>query len=148
MGMIDIQNDRQLCQIQSFTLSGTTPQATNLVDMQGFSGLTFHVGTGTVTVAGTSGFSFEVQHSDTTAAASFTAVADENLTSLESLLTVTADTADNIPVGSIGYVGTRRYVRLVATGTTNTNAVVMVCPVKGSAAVQPPARTQSPISAT
>jgi hypothetical protein len=149
MGMIDKRNDTQVCALQTLTLSGTTPAATSLVDMQGFAACTFFVGTGTVTDAGdANGFSFEVQHSDTTAAAAFTAVADEDLTNLESTLTVTLDTADNVAVGSIGYVGTKRYVRLVATGTTGTNAAALVAPVKGSPTVAPPSATQAVLAAT
>jgi hypothetical protein len=37
---------------------------------------------------------------------------------------VTADGDDDKMIGSIGYRGSKRYVRLVATGTTGTNAVV------------------------
>jgi hypothetical protein len=39
-------------------------------------------------------------------------------------MTVTADGDDDKMIGSIGYRGSKRYVRLVATGTTGTNAVV------------------------
>jgi len=131
------------------TLSGTTPSAGNVIDMQGFESLTYTVCTGTVTDAGTtSGFSFEVQHSDTTAAADFTAVADADLVGLESALTVTADTSDGVPVGTIGYVGGKRYVRIVATGTTGTDAAVSVHGVKHRAEISPPASTAANIAAT
>jgi hypothetical protein len=108
----------------SATLSGATPAAGDWIDMQGWQSLTFTVGTGTVTDAGTaSGFAFEVQESDTTAAADATAVADADLIGTEAALTVTADGDDDKMIGSIGYRGSKRYVRLVATGTTGTNAV-------------------------
>lgn len=113
------------------TLSGTTPAKGNIVDCSGFEAITFLVNTGTVTDAGTAaGFAFEVQESDTTADAAFTAVADADLVGLESALTVTDDAADGVAVGSIGYVGDKRYVRIVATGTTGTNAVVNVAVAK------------------
>lgn len=107
------------------TLSGTTPAAGNIVDLTEYSAATFALITGTVTDAGTaSGFAFEVQESDTTAAADFTAVADADLVGTEAGLTVTADGDDDTAVGTIGYVGTKQYVRVVATGTTGTNATV------------------------
>jgi hypothetical protein len=111
----------------SATLSGVTPAAGDWIDMQGWEAVTFSVSTGTVTDAGTtSGFSFEVQESDTTAAADATAVADADLIGLESALTVTDDDADDTLVGTIGYRGNSRYVRIVATGTTGTDAAVTV----------------------
>ena len=125
MAVFDTRNNAEYGMGLSATLSGTTPAAGDWIDMQGWQSLTFTVGTGTVTDAGTaSGFSFEVQESDTTAAADATAVADADLIGTEAALTVTADTDDNKMIGSIGYRGSKRYVRLVATGTTGTNAVV------------------------
>lgn len=131
MAKFDMKSDTQVAVGLIATLSGTTPSAGNLIDMQGFEAATFLVCTGVVTDAGdANGFSFEVQESDSTAAASFTAVSNEDLVGLESALTVTSDTADGVAVGSIGYVGNRRYVRIVATGTTGTNAAVAVTVAK------------------
>ncbi len=109
----------------SATLSGTTPAKGNIVDLRGIKSATFVEQTGTVTDAGTaSGFSTEIQESDTTVDGDFTAVADADLIGLESELTVTSDSADDDIIGSIGYRGTKRYVRAVVTGTTGSNAVV------------------------
>jgi len=58
------------------------------------------------------------------------------------------DTADGVAVGSIGYTGKKRYVRIVATGTTNTDAAVSVHAIKERAMVSPPAVTASNIAAT
>jgi hypothetical protein len=127
MAMFDMRNNAEYGLALSATLSGATPAAGDWIDMQGWEAVTFSVSTGTVTDAGTaSGFAFEVQEGDTTAAASATAVADADLIGLESALTVTDDNADNDLIGSIGYRGSKRYVRIVATGTTGTNAVVTV----------------------
>lgn len=127
MAMFDMRNNAEYGLALSATLSGATPAAGDWIDMQGWEAVTFSVSTGTVTDAGTaSGFSFEVQESDTTAAADATAVADADLIGLESALTVTDDTADNDLIGTIGYRGSKRYVRIVATGTTNTDAAVSV----------------------
>lgn len=145
----DLRSDVQTAVGLIATLSGTTPAAGNLIDMQGFESLTFAVQTGTVTDAGTAdGISFQVQESDTTAAADFTAVADADLIGLESELTITSDSSDNVVIGNIGYRGGKRYVRIVATGTTGTDAAVQVVAIKGHPHVAPPARTQAAISAT
>ena len=133
----------------SATLSGTTPAAGDWIDMQGWEALTFTVSTGTVTDAGTTaGFAFEVQESDTTAAADATAVADADLIGTEAALTVTADTDDDKLIGSIGYVGSKRYVRIVATGTTGTNAAVTVHARKDKGALMATATIDSGTAAT
>jgi hypothetical protein len=149
MAQFDMRNNAEFGLGLSATLSGTTPAAGDWIDMQGWEALTFSVSTGTVTDAGTtSGFSFEVQESDTTAAADATAVADADLVGLESALTVTADDDDNKLIGSIGYVGSKRYVRIVATGTTGTDAAVTVHARKDKGAVMATATIDAGTAAT
>jgi hypothetical protein len=149
MAQFDMRNNAEFGLGLSATLSGVTPSAGNWIDMQGWEALTFTVSTGTVTDAGTaSGFAFEVQESDTTAAADATAVVDADLVGLESALTVTSDDADDTLVGSIGYVGGKRYVRIVATGTTGTNAVVAVHARKDKGAVMATATIDAGTAAT
>ena len=144
MAQFDMRNNAEFGLGLSATLSGATPAAGDWIDMQGWEALTFTVSTGTVTDAGTtSGFSFEVQESDTTAAADATAVADADLVGLESALTVTDDDADDTLVGSIGYIGGKRYVRIVATGTTGTDAAVTVHARKDKGAVMATATIDS-----
>lgn len=149
MAKFDMKSDKQVAVGLIATLSGTTPSKGNVIDMQGFESVTFTVCTGTVTDAGTaSGFSFEVQESDSTADTGFAAVADADLVGLESALTVTSDSSDGVAVGSIGYVGGKRYVRIVATGTAGTDAAVSVHAIKERAMVSPPAVAASNIAAT
>ena len=149
MAQFDMRNNAEFGLGLSATLSGATPAAGDWIDMQGWEGLTFTVSTGTVTDAGTtSGFSFEVQESDTTAAADATAVADADLIGAESDLTVTADTDDDKLVGSIGYRGGKRYVRIVATGTTGTDAAVTVHARKDKGAVMGTATIDTGTAAT
>ena len=149
MAQFDMRNNAEFGLGLSATLSGATPAAGDWIDMQGWEALTFTVSTGTVTDAGTtSGFSFEVQESDTTAAADATAVADADLVGLESALTVTDDDADDTLVGSIGYIGGKRYVRIVATGTTGTDAAVTVHARKDKGAVMATATIDSGTAAT
>lgn len=138
--MRDMKSNLKVAFGISATLSGTTAAAGNIVDLQGVDSATFLFLTSAVTDAGTTaGFAVEVQHSDTKAAADFTAVADTDLIGLESALTVTDDTYDSKPVGAIGYRGTKRYARVVITGTTGTNAVVFGAWVLGNLAQSAPA---------
>lgn len=124
MHKIDMRSDTTVAMGLNATLSGTTPAAGNIVDLADYQAATFVLGTGTVTAAGDAGIGFVVEESDTTAAADFTAVADGDLIGLESELAITSNGADVQAIGCIGYRGTKRYARVVATGTANTNAVV------------------------
>lgn len=149
MAQFDMRNNAEFGLALSATLSGTTAAAGKWIDMQGWEALTFSVSTGTVTDAGTtSGFSFEVQESDTTAAADATAVADADLIGTEAALTVTSDDADDTLVGSIGYRGSKRYVRIVATGTTGTDAAVTVHARKDKGAIMATATIDAGTAAT
>lgn len=149
MAQFDTVNGTEQALGLAATLSGATPAKGNIIDMQGWQSLKFIVQTGTVTDAGTTaGFSFEVQESDTTADADFTAVADADLVGTEAALTVTSDDADNSAIGRIGYVGGKRYVRIVATGTTGTDAAVSVAAEKGHGAVMGVATIAANIAAT
>ena len=125
MASFDMRNNAEYGLALSATLSGTTKAEGNWIDMQGWEAVTFSVSTGTVTDAGAeAGFTFQVEEGDDTTDAGAPAVADADLIGLESALAVTSDTDDNKLVGSIGYRGSKRYVRMTAVGTTGTNAVV------------------------
>ena len=149
MATFDERNNAEYAKGLSATLSGTTPAKGNIIDMQGWGALTFVVQTGTVTDAGTaSGFSFEVQESEDTADANFSAVADADLIGLESELTVTSDDADDDIIGSIGYRGSKRYVRIVATGTSGTNAYTAAVAIKRRGGAMGTASVAADIAAT
>lgn len=106
------------------TLSGVTANASAAFDVRGFDTAVFDLGTGVVTDAGTaSGFTMVLQHSNTLVGTDFVAVPDGQFSGTA---TVTDDASDNVIAGSIGYLGDKRYVRGVITGTTGTNAVVNV----------------------
>lgn len=125
MHMIDMRSETTTAFGISATLSGVTPSAGNIVDVADYQAATFLYQTGAVTDAGAAaGFSVEIQESDTTAAADFTAVADADLVGAEADLAVTADNVDSVAIGALGYIGTKRYVRAVVTGTANTDAIV------------------------
>lgn len=149
MSKFDNRNQYEFGVGLSDTLSGTTKSEGLWMDMQGFESLTFMVATGIVTDAGTaSGFAFTVEEGDDTTDSGATAVADADLIGLESELTVTADTGDEKFIGSIGYRGDKRYVRMTALGTTGTDAVVVVTAMKGHGAVATTASIDAGTAAT
>ena len=149
MAVFDTRNDAEYGMGLSATLSGTTKAEGDWIDMQGWQSVTFSVGTGTVTDAGTaSGFSFQVEEGDDTTDAGATAVADADLVGTEAALTVTSDTDDDKMIGSIGYIGSKRYVRMTAVGTTGTNAVVNVHATKRMGADMGSATIDSGTAAT
>lgn len=122
--MRDMLSNVQLVRGALQTLSGVTPNASAAVDVRGFGALTAYLLNGTVTDAGAAaGYSVKIQHSDTTVGADFADVpADEQKGTISD---VTLDTADDILApGGISYLGNKRYVRMVVTGTTGTNAIV------------------------
>ena len=149
MAVFDTRNDAEYGMGLSATLSGTTKAEGDWIDMQGWQSVTFSVGTGTVTDAGTtSGFSFQVEEGDDTTDAGAAAVADADLVGTEAALTVTSDTDDDKMIGSIGYIGSKRYVRMTAVGTTGTNAVVNVHATKRMGANMGSATIDSGTAAT
>ncbi len=126
----DLKNNIQVVHLGSLTLSGTTPGSTAWVDTRGFDSCTFIQVNGVITDAGTAaGFSVVIQDADDTLAASAAAVNDLELIGLESDLTVTSDTADNVVSGVIGYKGDARYCRATWTGTTGTDGIVTIIAV-------------------
>lgn len=149
MAQRDGKSELQVVHMGNLTLAGVTPAASGWVDTRGFDTVTLMVVSNTVTDAGTAaGFSFEVQESDLTTAVSATAVADLELLGFEAALTVTLDTSDNVLADGISYVGNARYVRVVATGTTLTDADVSVLAVLGDASNAPPAFVGAAVAAT
>ena len=125
--MRDMLSNKQVVLLGTVTLSGTTPGATSWVDTREFDAATLVLVTQTVTDAGTSaGFTFTAQHSDLTTAASAASIVAADAINGTISLTVTADGDDDKVIGGIGYVGSKRYLRLNGVGTTGTDAVVKV----------------------
>lgn len=125
--MRDMISNKQVVLLGTVTLSGTTPGATSWVDTRGFDACTLILATDTVTDAGTAaGFTFTVQHSDDTTAASAAAIVAADAIGGTIALSVTADADDNKLIGGIGYIGSKRYVRMNGVGTALTDATVKV----------------------
>lgn len=146
--MRDSLSNMQVVNLGTLSLSGTTPAASAWVDTLGYDSCTLVMVNGTVTVAGVSGFTATAQHSDSTAAASAAAITAAESVSGATGITVTADTADNVVAGGIGYNGTRRYVRFNVVGTTNTNAAVTIVAILSRAARAPVAFAGASVAAT
>jgi hypothetical protein len=125
-GLSNIQISRGANQ----TLSGATPNNSRAFDIQGFGSASFYLGTNTSTAAGTDGFTMKLQHSDTLVGADF---ADVPAALVRGTAPVSTDNADDdiIIPGGLGYLGKKRYVRAVVTGSANTNAVVQVWCLRG-----------------
>jgi hypothetical protein len=125
--MRDMLSNKQVVLLGTVTLSGTTPGATSWVDAREFDAVTLILATDTVTDAGaTAGFTFTVQHSDTTVAGDAAAIVAADSVNGAISLSVTADADDNKLIGGIGYIGSKRYVRMNGVGTAGTDATVKV----------------------
>jgi hypothetical protein len=134
--MQDLKNNIDFRISFNETLSGTTPSTPAAIDRKGFESVTYVVSTGAVTDAGTAaGIVFELQESDDNS--SYTAVADKDLLGTEAGLSILLDTQDNVVIGRLGYVGGKRYTKLVATGSTGTNAVVLAHSILGTPDIAP-----------
>lgn len=133
--MRDLISNIQIVRGAAQTLSGVTPNNSALVDRRGYDALTVYLETQAITDAGAAaGFTMKLQHSDTTAAADFVDVPAAGLladSDGNTTVTVTSDTDDAIIKSGVGYVGGKRYVRAVVTGTTGTNGVVNILAALG-----------------
>ena len=133
--MRDAISNTRLTRAASQTLSGTTANASELFDRRGFSSLTVYLETGTVTDCGTAaGFTMKLQHSDTTATGDFVDVPDSEVVPNSGglrTISVTSDSDDNLFINGLGYVGEKRYVRGLTTGTTATAAVINLVGIFG-----------------
>ncbi len=150
--MRDMISNMQLVRGALQTLSGTTPSASALIDRRDFSSLTVYLETNTVTDAGdATGFTMKLQHSDTVVGTSFVDVPDLELMPNSSggrTVTVTADTNDDVLVNGVGYLGSKRYVRAVCTGSTGTIAIVQILAVLAKPHRAPTATVGATVAST
>ena len=129
--MFDIVSDFQMTRGANQTLSGTVANNSALIDLKGWEALSVYLATATVTDAGAAtGFTMKLQHSDTTVGADFVDV-PAALTYARGAVSVVEDTDDNKVLGAIAYLGDKRYVRAVFTGTAGTDAVVYILAMRG-----------------
>lgn len=128
--MRDMISNKQVVNLGTLALSGTTPAASGWVDTRVFDAATIVLVNNTITDAGdANGFTATCQHSDDITAASAANIAAADSVTGATTIQVTSDAADNVVAGGIGYKGSKRYVRLNVVGTTGTNAGVTVLAV-------------------
>ncbi len=106
-----------------------TAIVSQIIDCAGFDGVEFAIITGTLADADAT-FAVLVEHDDDSNLATAAAVADSQLLGTEAGASFTF-AADNV-TKKIGYIGTKRYVRLTITPTGNTgNAPVAAVAIMG-----------------
>jgi hypothetical protein len=117
-------NDQKLAIGIDAVLSGTTPGTAVAIDTLGSANIVIHVFTGTITDAGTAaGITWALTECDTSGG-SYTAVAAAEIDGSLADLSILLDTDDNKYIGSIGYLGTKRFLKITPTGTAGTDGAV------------------------
>lgn len=99
-----------------------TPYVSQIIDLAGFSRLVFAILLGSLADADAT-FVVLVEHGDAANLSDAVAVPDANLTGTEASAGFTF--ADDNKVRKIGYVGSKRYVRLTITPANNTGNVFL-----------------------
>lgn len=105
--------------VQSATIKGSA------IDLQGFDSVVFALVTGAVVSAGN--FTAKLQESDTTTDGDFIDVADADLTGDN-----VADPLAATSAYKLGYVGTKRYARVVLTKNSGTSIAAGAVAIKGN----------------
>jgi len=118
------KNDQKLAIGIDATLSGATPGTAVAIDTQGANNVVIHVFTGTITDAGTAaGITWALTECDTSGG-SYTAVNSDEIDGSLADLSILLDTDDNKYIGSIGYLGIKRFIKITPTGTAGTDGAV------------------------
>ena len=136
--MRDLVSTAQMVHLGNVTVSGTGTATSAYADLQGYDGATIVVVANTVADAGTaSGFTVTLQESADTTDAAATTVAAANTVGAANTVTVTSDNADNTIAGEFGYLGSKQYVGITITGTTDSDADISVYACLGKPAQAP-----------
>lgn len=117
-----------------------TAYVSQIIDVAGFDKLMFAILIGTLADADAT-FAVLVEHGDNSALTDAVAVPDVNLTGTEASAGFTF--ADDNKVRKIGYVGSKRYVRLTITPANNTGSVSIAATAILSSARYSPGSAQS-----
>jgi len=145
----DGKNGIQPVHLGNVSLAGTTAASSAWMDTLEADMATLIIVNNTVTDAGAAaGYSFVLEESDTTAAADATTVDAAQTVGVAADLSVTADGADNAIAGWIGYVGSKRYVRVTGTGTTGSDADVSVIGIASALSTEPRSAAGTAVAAT
>lgn len=117
-----------------------TAYVSQIIDVSGFDQLVFAILIGALADTDAT-FAVLVEHGDNSALTDAAAVPDVNLTGTEASAGFTF--ADDNKVRKIGYVGSKRYVRLTITPANNTGAVSIAATAILSGARYSPGSAQS-----
>lgn len=131
MAKFDQKNDLKVANALDIqTIATDTTTAGDILDLQGFNACTFAFHTGTVTDGD---YTVLIEHGDDSGLSDAAAVADADLIGTEAGASFTDDGDDNL-VGTIGYRGDKRYVRLsIVSANTTSGAVVGATAILGHA---------------
>lgn len=122
MAKFDQKNDIKVANALDIqTISSDTTTAGDIIDLQGFNACTFAFQTGTVTDGD---YTVLIEEGDDSGLSDAAAVADADLIGTEAGASFSADTDDNV-VGTVGYRGDKRYVRLSIVSTNTTSGAVV-----------------------
>ena len=108
--------------ISPVSVADNTAQAGQIIDRRGFDSVTFLIATGSVADADTT-FTVLLEESDDSGMSGGNAVADADLIGTEALAGFQFD--DDNECRKLGYVGSKRYLRLTITPANNTSAALL-----------------------
>lgn len=139
MAKFDTVNDSSWVLLGKITLNGTAAVASAAVDLQGFNAADIAFLNAAITDAGAAaGFTVKLQESDALVGTGFTDVATAYAVNGAVTTTTTVDTDDDKLTAVLGYVGGKRYLRAVATGTTASAGDVYVLARRSRSSVSRP----------
>jgi hypothetical protein len=108
--------------IAPVSVGDNTAQVSSIVDRQGYESVTFAIATGDIADADAT-FAVLVEHGNAANLSDAAAVDDDDLLGTEALAGFTF--ADDNATRKIGYVGSKRYVRLTVTPSANASAALI-----------------------
>jgi hypothetical protein len=121
--MKDLTNNINLKRVISpVSVADNTAQVGQIIDMQGYSSLTYVIATGSIADADAT-FTVLLEEDDDAAMGTATAVSDVDLLGTEALAGFQFD--DDNECRKIGYVGNKRYTRLTITPSSNASAALL-----------------------
>lgn len=130
----EINNKVALCNIiDPVAITATT--TSDIVDVQGFEALSVMIAMGAGTFTTDNYLTCKLQESDTTATGDFTDVASTDLIGSFLVYNAETDGIDADSVQKVGYIGTKRYVRLVCTETGTFSSVISATAILSHARV-------------
>jgi hypothetical protein len=121
--MKDLTNNINIKRVLSpVSVADNTAQVGQIIDMQGYSSLTYVIATGSIADADAT-FTVLLEEDDDAAMGTATAVSDVDLLGTEALAGFQFD--DDNECRKIGYVGNKRYTRLTITPSSNASAALL-----------------------